>query len=134
MISALTTNVSHFFREMHHFETLRTTLLPGLLQRAASGGRVRIWSAGCSSGQEPYSIAMEILRLDPRAAERDIRILATDIDGRILDVARAGLYDGDADAGRPGRGPQGVLRANPGLAGSRSCRRCAAWLRSASST
>ncbi len=93
MISALTTNVSHFFRERHHFDTLRDKLLPGLLKRAAEGGRVRIWSAGCSSGQEPYSIAMEILRRDPRAAERDIRILASDIDARILEVARAASYD-----------------------------------------
>jgi chemotaxis protein methyltransferase CheR len=93
MISALTTNVSHFFREQHHFDTLRERILPGLLKRAASGGRVRIWSAGCSSGQEPYSIAMEILRLDPRAPERDIRILGSDIDQKILEVAQAGSYD-----------------------------------------
>ncbi len=93
MICALTTNVSHFFRERHHFDTLRDKILPGLVKRAAQGGRVRIWSAGCSSGQEPYSIAMEILRLDPRAGDRDIRILATDIDNQILDVARRATYE-----------------------------------------
>ena len=54
MISQLTTNVSHFFRENHHFETLRDKVLPGLVARAKSGGRVRLWSAGCSNGQEAY--------------------------------------------------------------------------------
>ena len=96
MISVLTTNVSHFFRENHHFEMLRNSILPDLLRKAASGGRVRIWSAGCSSGQEPYSIAMEILRLDPKAGQKDVRILATDIDPAILQVAREASYSEDA--------------------------------------
>ncbi|MBM9594382.1 CheR family methyltransferase [Roseitranquillus sediminis] len=99
MISVLTTNVSHFFREIHHFEMLRNEILPSLLARAASGGRVRIWSAGCSSGQEPCSIAMEILRLDPSAGRRDIRILASDIDPVILKAAREATYGGDAMKG-----------------------------------
>lgn len=92
MISVLTTNVSHFYRELHHFDMLRVDILPALVERAVSGGSVRIWSAGCSSGQEPYSIAMELLRLDPRASERDIRILASDIDPSILDIAREATY------------------------------------------
>ena len=54
LISVLTTNVSSFFRESHHFDMLRSTVLPPLIDRAKSGGRVRLWSAGCSSGQEPY--------------------------------------------------------------------------------
>ena len=92
MISVLTTNVSHFFRELHHFDTLRDQVFPDLLARAASGGRVRIWSAGCSSGQEPYSLAMLLLRMDPLVASRDLRILATDIDPHILARAREGRY------------------------------------------
>lgn len=92
MISALTTNVTSFYRENHHFEDLRTRLLPNLLKRAAAGGKVRIWSAACSSGEEPYSIAIEILRLAPEAARHDIKILATDIDPVILDKACAGEY------------------------------------------
>lgn len=94
MISALTTNVSHFFREEHHFETLRNVVLPPLIDRLRAGGRVRIWSAGCSSGQEPYSIAITILEALPDANRYDIRILATDIDYAILAKAREGQYDG----------------------------------------
>jgi chemotaxis protein methyltransferase CheR len=101
MISVLTTNVSHFYREQHHFDMLRAKILPDLVARAVNGGSVRIWSAGCSSGQEPYSIAMEILRLDPQAGDRDIRILATDIDPAILDVAREAIYRDETIQGVP---------------------------------
>jgi chemotaxis protein methyltransferase CheR len=92
MLSALTTNVTHFFREGHHFETLRSLLLPPLLEMARRGDRVRLWSAGCSSGQEPYSIALTILEMMPDASRYDIRILATDVDKEILARARAGTY------------------------------------------
>lgn len=92
MISVLTTNVSAFFREKHHFDTL-SDMVPGLLDRASSGEKVRIWSAGCSSGQEPFSIAMTLLEADSRAGTHDFRILATDIDTAILDVARKGAFD-----------------------------------------
>ena len=101
MISVLTTNVSHFYRERHHFDMLREEILPDLVRRAAHGGSVRIWSAGCSSGQEPYSIAMEVLRLAPRAARHDVRILATDIDPAILQTAREAIYCEEAIQGVP---------------------------------
>ena len=61
MAEALTTNVTKFFREDHHFEHFKANILPRLISAAKSGGRIRIWSAGCSSGQEPYSIALCIL-------------------------------------------------------------------------
>jgi chemotaxis protein methyltransferase CheR len=93
MLVSLTTNVTSFFREPHHFELLRTKVLPPLLQAAKAGGRVRLWSAGCSKGHEPYSIAMTILALMPEAANHDIRILATDIDTEVLAEGRAGRYD-----------------------------------------
>ena len=67
-ISALTTNVSHFFRENHHFDFLAKVILPSLQQKLANGGKVRLWSAGCSNGQEPYSIAMTLLNADPSLA------------------------------------------------------------------
>lgn len=92
LINVLTTNVSQFFRENHHFDLLRKTILPPLLQRAASGAKVRIWSAGCSQGQEPHTIAMVLNDLEPNLATRDIRILATDIDAEVLAFARAGTY------------------------------------------
>lgn len=99
MISALTTNVSHFYRERHHFDMLRQNILPALLERAAAGGSVRIWSAGCAAGQEPYSIAMEVLRLDKHAAEKDILILGTDIDRVILATAREAVFAPDTITG-----------------------------------
>ena len=96
MLSHLTTNFTRFFRENHHFEHLKSDVLPDLLAKAKAGGRVRIWSAACSDGQEPYSIALTLLSLMPNAAEYDIRILATDIDPKILAIARAGAYDDSA--------------------------------------
>nr|WP_255616820.1 protein-glutamate O-methyltransferase [Aurantimonas sp. VKM B-3413] len=92
MLAALTTNVTHFFREQHHFDHLRTDLLPPLLAAAKKGGRVRIWSAGCSIGHEPYSIAMTILSMMPDAADYDVRILASDIDPNVVATGRAGVY------------------------------------------
>ncbi|WP_420410601.1 protein-glutamate O-methyltransferase [Hoeflea sp.] len=93
MLSFLTTNFTRFFRENHHFEHLRDQVLPDLVARAKSGGRVRIWSAGCSDGQEPYSIALTVLAALPNAATMDVRILATDIDPKIIAQAKAGIYD-----------------------------------------
>ena len=92
LITAITTNVTQFFREPHHFETLRTRVLPPLIQRAERGGRVRIWSAGCSSGQEPYSIALTLLALAPDVGRHDVRILATDLDRAVLATASRGVY------------------------------------------
>lgn len=93
MISSLTTNVSHFFREPHHFDLLRQKALPPLIDRLRGGGRVRIWSAGCSNGQEAYSIAMTVLDLAPDAAERDFRILASDIDPVVIAKGRTATYE-----------------------------------------
>ncbi len=93
MLTALTTNLTRFFREPHHFEHLKTAVLPALLQEARRGGRVRLWSAACSTGQEPYSIALTILSLMPDAAGLDIKVLATDIDPAVLVEARAGVYE-----------------------------------------
>ena len=92
MVSALTTNVSHFFREPHHFALLSTRLLPLLRLKAQAGRKIRIWSAGCSTGQEPYSIAMHLLSEAPWIADADFRILATDIDPKVLDQARTGMF------------------------------------------
>lgn len=93
MISSLTTNVSNFFRESHHFDILREQVLPDLVSRARAGGRIRLWSAGCSTGQEPYSIAMTLLDVAPDAPTLDIKILATDIDPNVICTARRGYYD-----------------------------------------
>ncbi len=96
MLAALTTNVTRFFREPHHFEHLQHHVLPPLLAAARKGGRVRIWSAACSNGQEPYTVALTILTLMPEAARHDVRILATDIDPNMLAEGRAGIYSAEA--------------------------------------
>lgn len=92
MLAALTTNVTRFFREPHHYEHLRDQVLPALIARARGGGRVRLWSAGCSTGQEAYSCAMTILKAAPDAARLDIKILATDIDPNVVVEGRQGAY------------------------------------------
>ena len=101
MLAALTTNVTRFFREPHHFDYLRK-LMPDLSAQAKRGGRVRIWSAGCSSGEEPYSIALTILSMLPNANELDVKILATDIDPIILAKAKDGVYSREALEPVPG--------------------------------
>lgn len=91
LVSALTTNVTHFFREKHHFESLESHLRDRQMALRA-GGRLRIWSAGCSNGQETLSIAMIVLECLPDAAELNIRILGTDIDPKVIRYARRGVY------------------------------------------
>ncbi len=92
MIDALTTNKTSFFRENQHFEYLRTRILPDLKKR---GSGLRVWSAGCSSGEEPYSIAMLLREEWPQSDIANVRILATDISSRILARARTGEYEKD---------------------------------------
>ncbi|TCO70763.1 CheR family methyltransferase [Rhodovulum euryhalinum] len=101
-ISVLTTNVTHFFREQHHFTQLESEVLPPLIARARNRGRVRLWSAGCSSGQEPYSIAGSVLTLCPEAARLDIKILATDLDPFVLARAVEGSYPAEDCKTPPG--------------------------------
>lgn len=92
MLSALTTNVTHFFRERHHFDLLSSLVFPPLIEAARRGSRVRLWSAGCSSGQEPYSLALTLLSLCPDATQFDIRILATDIDPKMIARGKDAVY------------------------------------------
>jgi chemotaxis protein methyltransferase CheR len=101
MIAALTTNVTRFFREPHHFEHLKQNVVQPLVEPAKRGRRVRIWSAGCSSGQEPYSIALTILSLLPDATSLDVKILATDIDPHMVADGRRGTYTDGALADVP---------------------------------
>lgn len=84
LISALTTNVSHFFREPHHFE-----MIAALARERRAGAPLRLWSAGCANGQEPLSAAMAVLEA---GAPEGSRLLGTDIDPRVIAFARAGLY------------------------------------------
>ena len=123
MVNALTTNKTDFFREPHHFARLRTSVR-GRGAAANGGRRLRIWSAGCSSGEEAYSIAFTVLDELPDVAEWDVRILASDIDTDVLAQAEHGVYLAERLAGVPaqlreryflrGRGPsEGLVRVRP---------------------
>ena len=101
LVTAVTTNVTSFFRERHHFEALTQTIFPNLTARLRSGGRVRIWSAGCSSGEEAYTIAACLLAALPEAGRLDVRILATDIDRTMVEKARNARYPAEVVASLP---------------------------------
>lgn len=88
MVDQLTTNHTSFFREPRHFDFLRKTIFPALRSRS----RIYLWSAACSSGEEPYSIAMSLLEEAPREAALKVKIKATDISTRMLEKAVAGNY------------------------------------------
>lgn len=91
-VNALTTNLTRFFREPHHFVHLRGMLEGSWREMLCHRRRLRIWSAGCSTGEEAYSIALEVARVLPSIGPCDAKILATDIDSRVLDTARRGRY------------------------------------------
>jgi chemotaxis protein methyltransferase CheR len=93
MINAVTTNLTYFFRESHHFEHLRDVALPAVAAARRSGKqKLRLWSAGCSSGEEPYSIAMTVKSAPVDFSRWDVRILATDLDTDMIAKAAAGSY------------------------------------------
>ncbi len=92
LVSALTTNVSHFFREPHHFKMMIDIAGQRLIEKAKKNQKIRIWSAGCSNGQEPFSVAIEVAKKIPQVLSADFRILATDIDGVVIKNARAAVY------------------------------------------
>ena len=93
-INAMTTNKTDFFRESHHFIHLAETWLPGIRQRAGRSGdrSIRIWSAGCSTGEEPYTTSMVLRDGLAGFAGWDVRILASDIDTDVLERAAQGCY------------------------------------------
>ena len=96
--NAVTTNLTSFFRENHHFEYLAKTILPELTAKKRKSKRIRIWSAGCSTGEEPYSIAMTVLETFSQYKNWDLKVLCTDLDSDVVGKARAGVYpDGRID-------------------------------------
>ena len=98
-VNAITTNLTSFFRENYHFDFLKQTLLPELA-RKKTDKRFRVWSAGCSTGEEPYSIAMTIA--DTAERQRwEAKILATDLDSNVLEKGRSGIYSIERIQGLP---------------------------------
>jgi chemotaxis protein methyltransferase CheR len=97
MIDHLTTNHTSFFREARHFQFLCRTIYPALQHRT----QVHIWSAACSSGEEPYSIAMSLLEQAGEEAAAKVKIKATDISTRVLEKARGGVYEAERFQGLP---------------------------------
>ena len=93
--NSVTTNLTSFFREPHHFDYLKTTLIPILMKMNADTRKIRIWSAGCSTGEEPYSIAITLKETIPDSAGWDVRILATDLDTNVLDTGSNGVYSAE---------------------------------------
>lgn len=98
-INAVTTNLTSFFREKHHFEYLKNTIIPDVLKKNKEKKTIRVWSAGCSTGEEPYSIAMTLLENVPK--DWEIKILATDLDTNVLETAATGVYTSDRVEGLP---------------------------------
>ena len=95
LLDAISTNKTDFFREPQHFEFLTNSILPALVARAKGKGttRIRFWSAGCSSGEEPYTLAMVLRDYFAQCPGFDVKILATDLSTRVLHTAYEGLYE-----------------------------------------
>jgi chemotaxis protein methyltransferase CheR len=102
-INALSTNHTKFFREQHHFEHFVSDVVAPFLAAHPTGGRLRIWSAGCSSGEEPHTIALILAAEIKDLASRDVRILATDIDTDVLRKAAQGIFSTEAVSAVPAK-------------------------------
>lgn len=90
LINSITTNLTFFFRENHHFEYLANSVIPMLLQENQTSRKIRIWSAGCSTGEEPYSLAITLKETVP--AGWDAKVIATDLDTTVVETALKGVY------------------------------------------
>ncbi len=108
LLDVISTNLTAFLREPKHFEFLAETVIPEVFSIGGTknSGPIRIWCAGCSSGEEAYSIAMTMLEALPENRHRDLRILGTDISTRMLQIAERGVYE----AARVEKVPYGMRR------------------------
>ncbi|WP_035276311.1 CheR family methyltransferase [Desulforegula conservatrix] len=95
LMDAISTNLTSFFREKKHFDFLTDKILPDFMKKGKgrSSSEFRVWSAGCSSGEEPYSISISLNDFAEKAGALPYRILATDISTKVLDKAASGIYD-----------------------------------------
>jgi chemotaxis protein methyltransferase CheR len=95
LTNAITTNLTSFFRENYHFEQLSAEVLPQIASNRSARRRMRLWSAGCSTGEEPYSLAVVLREGLARLPNWDIKLLATDIDSKVVATAAEGVYAAD---------------------------------------
>ncbi len=103
MLDCISTNLTEFFRESEHFEFLSKKVLPALLEKKKKGRekKIRIWCAGCSTGEEPYTISMVLMEHMRQIGVWDVKILATDLSTRVLKKAMQGIYAKDRLKGIP---------------------------------
>jgi len=113
VINAFAVNETYFYREAHQFDALSTTLLPEIAATRAPGERIRLWSLPCSTGEEPYSIAMWLLEHWPMVDAYNIEIVGSDIDTGVLQAAKAGLYGERALARLPAEMVERYFEALP---------------------
>lgn len=92
LVNAITTNLTSFFREQHHFEYLKSTVFPALMEKNADTRKIRIWSAGCSTGEEPYSLAITVAEFFAAEYDWDVKIIATDLDSNVVATGKKGVY------------------------------------------
>jgi chemotaxis protein methyltransferase CheR len=112
--NAITTNLTAFFREPHHFEHLRDEVLKPMAVKPPGVRRYRIWSAACSTGEEPYTLAMTVLESLPDIDRWDFKILATDLDSDVLGKASRGVYLADRIRALPAERRQRFFTPVPG--------------------
>jgi chemotaxis protein methyltransferase CheR len=127
LINAITTNLTAFFREPHHFDYLRREVIPALIEQNRSSKRIRVWSAGCSTGEEAYTIAICLRETLKNIDDWDIKILATDLDANVLAHGKDGVYTSERISGleqkiaktwfKQGSGQNdGLVKVSPDLA------------------
>lgn len=118
LVNSITTNLTAFFRENHHFEFLTKTIIPEFKQRNAASRTLRIWSSGCSTGEEPYSLAITLREATAQLSGWDCRIMATDIDSNVLATAARGVYNMERTKGiQPARLKKWFLKGTGNNAG-----------------
>jgi chemotaxis protein methyltransferase CheR len=117
LTNAITTNLTSFFREGYHFEQLANEALPYAESKRAGTRRLRLWSAGCSTGEEPYSLAIVLREALAHLPTWDIKLLATDIDSKVVATAAEGVYAAERFKGVANERVRNWFRQPPGRPG-----------------
>jgi len=117
LTNAITTNLTSFFREGYHFEQLAKEALPYAESKRAGTRRLRLWSAGCSTGEEPYSLAIVLREALAHLPAWDVKLLATDIDSKVVATAAEGVYAAERFKGVPSERVRNWFRQPAGRPG-----------------